>query len=189
MKTPLIHAITGPAKAAEKNRSVRDLIAAGADLHARDGDGWSALDHAVHGSAIPLIRLLVKKGADPNGRDPKGRTPLMKLDPKVSKVYKVVTTLVDLGADPNARCDRGRTPMMVAALAADHLGMACFALQAVKARVDVEDNDGETVISLCERHNRSMLRMLHRNLAEQTGAANLMPDRGVPDREGFLPPG
>ncbi len=185
----LLSALAHGGKAGDKKKLVQACIKAGADLELRDDEGWSALDLATHDGSLPLIRLLVKKGAAADGRDDEGRSALMKLNQTNSKVYKVVALLVELGADPNGRCRRGRTPMMYAALGADHLGMSCFALQAVKARVDIEDNDGQTVITLCEKENRSMLRMLHRNLAEQTGAANQMPDRGVPGAGGYLPPG
>lgn len=188
-QTPLIRAITGPAKAADKKKLVRDFIKAGADLELRDREARSALDHAVFTGSLPLIKMLIEKGAAPDGRDSQGRTALMKLNQTNSKVYKIVTLLVELAADPNAQCARGRTPMMYAALGADHLGMSCFALQAVQARVDIEDIQGETVISLCEQENSSMLRMLHRNLAEQTGAENQMPDRGTPGAGGYRPPG
>jgi len=187
--TPLMRAVGGSAKAADKKRLVRAFLKAGADVTLRDPQGRSALDLAVFEGSLPLIRMLAGKGAGPDARDDEGRTALMKLNQTNSKVYKVVTLMVELGADPNAQCNRGRTPMMAAALSADHLGMSCFALQAVNARVDVKDNAGKTVVELCEVGNRSMLRMLHRNLAEQTGAENQMPDRGKPDAGGYLPPG
>ncbi len=167
--TPLMHALLCGAKASEKKKLVTAFIKAGVDLEARDGGGRSPLDMAVYLGALPLIRLLVKKGADPDGRDAEGRTALMKLEQTQSKVYKVVVLMVDLGADPNAQCNKGRTPMMYAALGADRLGMSCFALQAVQARVDVVDVNGENVIDLCARSNPKMLGMLRRNLAEQTG--------------------
>lgn len=185
----LSQTILSSAKAADKQRLVKKLLKLGADPNSRDEDGNSPLDHAVFACALPLIKLLAGVGDGPDSRDAQGRTALMKINQTDSKVYKVVTLLVSLGADVDARCERGRTPMMYAALVADHLGMACFALQSAKARVDLTDNDGATVIELCEKGNRSMLRMLHRNLAEQTGAANRMPDPGTPDAEGFLPPG
>lgn len=188
--TPLMHALASSAKAAEKKRLVTAFIKAGANLEARDGQGRSPLDLAVSVGSLPLIRLLVARGADPNGRDPEGRTTLMKLCPSTieSKVYKVVSTLVELGADPNAQCSRGRTPIMYAALGADPLGMPCYALQGVHARVDLLDVDGKNVIELCMVGNPRMLPMLRRNLAEQTGAEHT-PAPATPGPGGFLPPG
>lgn len=43
----------------------RSLLAAGADVAARDGDGWCALDWAAGRGDLDMLRLLLEAGADP----------------------------------------------------------------------------------------------------------------------------
>ena len=52
------------------------LIAANADLNARDPDGKTALHWAVPQKQNELLELLINAGADVNARDNQGRTPL-----------------------------------------------------------------------------------------------------------------
>lgn len=57
--------------AAEKGdlAEVRRLIAAKADVHARDGRGRTALLAATHGNHVEVARALVAAGADVNAKD------------------------------------------------------------------------------------------------------------------------
>jgi ankyrin repeat protein len=47
---------------------VQWLIAAGVDVNAVDGDGYTALMLAAQGGLDELVRLLLENGADPNVR-------------------------------------------------------------------------------------------------------------------------
>ena len=48
----------------------------GADIHARDSHGGTALHWAVGAGKIDCVRLLLERGADPNVTDDAGQTPL-----------------------------------------------------------------------------------------------------------------
>jgi len=76
--TPLLDAIEcHQAEAAEW------LLKRGADVNARDKDGWTSLhnayatslDYEEDGIPSPLIAVLEKYGADPTLKDDEGRTP------------------------------------------------------------------------------------------------------------------
>jgi len=55
---------------------VRLLIQAGADVHARDKDGRTALMWAARCGDADRVRLLIQAGADVNARDDFGHTAL-----------------------------------------------------------------------------------------------------------------
>jgi ankyrin repeat protein len=56
---------------------VEGLLARGADLHARDNDGFDALVAAATGGTAEVCRLLLAKGLDPNIMAGSGGSPLM----------------------------------------------------------------------------------------------------------------
>jgi len=56
-------------------RVLHVLLARGADVHAVDGEGMSALNH--HAAELQATSLLLAYGAPPNQTTPSGQTPLM----------------------------------------------------------------------------------------------------------------
>jgi hypothetical protein len=69
-ESPLIAAVR-----ADDEGRVRDLLAAGEDLGARDRDGWAALDWAAGRGRLEVIELLLAAGADPAATAEAGRRP------------------------------------------------------------------------------------------------------------------
>ena len=68
-----------PEYVAIKNRLVavvEALLAAGADVEARDGSGRTALHHAAEWGEVVVAELLLAAGADHEALDEHGRTPL-----------------------------------------------------------------------------------------------------------------
>jgi ankyrin repeat protein len=99
---------------------VRALLAVGADIHARDSDGATALMHAARGCnwthwlpamSAESISLLVRRGAEVDARDHQGRTPLI----ACANSAVIVGALLDAGAAVNAVDANGMTPLMAAA--------------------------------------------------------------------------
>jgi uncharacterized protein len=57
-------------------RAIEMLVAAGAEIDARNEDGCTALHHAASQGHLPAVRRLVELGASLDVRDDDGRTPL-----------------------------------------------------------------------------------------------------------------
>jgi ankyrin repeat protein len=96
------------ALAGETDR-VREMIEAGADLHARAELGDTALHGAANGGREDIVRLLLEAGADPNARGATGATPLMRAAGASSAGS--VRALLGAGADVDALDDDGVHPI------------------------------------------------------------------------------
>jgi hypothetical protein len=93
---------------------ISDFLARGADINARDKDGWTALHHATLGPAHPnAMRMLVKAGADVNAQESIRDTALTLSARKGAS--EAVEELVLLGADANLVGGMGQTPLIAAA--------------------------------------------------------------------------
>lgn len=66
---PLHAALAGPTP-----QVARALVAAGADVNARQQGGVTPLQEAAANGAVDLVGLLLERGADPAARDENGRT-------------------------------------------------------------------------------------------------------------------
>ena len=80
--------------------AVRALLAAGADVKAKNDAGATALMWAIPDQ--PIVSLLIARGADVNTRTTDGRTPLL----RAAGIYgaaDLVRSLLDAGADPKAK--------------------------------------------------------------------------------------
>lgn len=71
--TPFHH----PTLGGEHQDVIARLIAAGADVNAKTGDGTFALIMSAGKGKVEEVRTLLDKGADPNVRDAAGRTALI----------------------------------------------------------------------------------------------------------------
>jgi ankyrin repeat protein len=89
---------------------VRTLLRAGADVNTVDGDGTTALMHAVIEADVDLVKLLVESGANVNARNAIDSTALMYAATNLEKTR----VLLDAGADVKAKGKGGATPMSVA---------------------------------------------------------------------------
>lgn len=89
------------------------LVAAGADVEARDREGLTALHAAAYTNRPAAIAALLEAGADLNARNHDGVTPLLYAS-SVSPAAMVM--LVESGADFGVRDVLGRTPLHLTAL-------------------------------------------------------------------------
>ncbi|XP_046983171.1 TD and POZ domain-containing protein 1-like [Schistocerca americana] len=88
---------------------VRALLAAGADVGARDWGGWTALHCAARRGDAAVVRLLLSAASDPNARDRWGETPLH--DAARNGEAEAAAALLQAGADRGATNEDGRTPL------------------------------------------------------------------------------
>ncbi len=94
-ETALMGAFAGPAQGAVRNRIVKALVLAGADVNQRDpGAGHSPLANAVGYKDLDLIRFLIARKADVNSKDNRGCTILYwaRLGNPNPEVVKVLET-------------------------------------------------------------------------------------------------
>src|SRR5262249_19350685 len=94
---------------------VQALIAAGADIRARSGGGFTPFLFAVREGQAGVVRVLLKAGADVNDtiqpapRKPGARNPGAGESALVLAVsnahFELASLLLDAGADPNAAVD------------------------------------------------------------------------------------
>ena len=89
---------------------VRQLLRSGAGANAADGEGTTALMHAVIESDVNMMQLLMDHGADVNARNALGSTALMYAATNLAKTR----LLLEAGADVHATSTRGVTPLGVA---------------------------------------------------------------------------
>ncbi len=112
------------AAAAYQTELVSNLLAAGANFHARNRRGQEALHAAACGSPgspmwnptaqVATITRLIEAGADPNALDKSGVSPLHKA--VRTRCGGAVRALLELGADPALKNKSGSTPLLLARL-------------------------------------------------------------------------
>lgn len=119
---------------------VRELVNAGADLHARNTRGQVPLFWAVNSGQVEIVQALLTAGADVNSVSTKGHTPLFYSvkngDDDMNK------TLLAAGANVNATDLKGKTPLL-SAVQNYHRECLRTLLQA-GADVNLADHSGRT---------------------------------------------
>ena len=119
---------------------VEVLLAAGADVHAKDGEGRDALMWASAGDYRRIVKTLLANRASPKATHRLGNTALI-----LARSADVAHLLLAAGAEVNARCHAGNTALMYASYGEiDLVG----ALLAAGADPDIKNNDGETALNM-----------------------------------------
>jgi ankyrin repeat protein len=133
---------------------VKELLDKGADLECVDNSKFTPLLNAVHARQIPIVELLIERGAKIEVKCFMGlRTPLRLAAEHGDE--EMVKVLLGHGADPNFYDDNGRTPTVFAA-AEGHLGVVKLLLDGganpePKSLADMKDN--QTPLWWAVHHN------------------------------------
>lgn len=91
---------------------MRELVASGADIEARDCKGRTALHYAAKHAAYEAGMVLIQAGADVSARDDSGATPLHQtLYESEKEPHDWALLLLRAGADVNATNHEGQTPL------------------------------------------------------------------------------
>ena len=142
--TPL-HYATGDGTGVGHVPVVSVLIAAGANVNAKEDEGQVPLHQAAIKGNIPVVSMLIAAGADVNARNGYNQTPLHEAAEGGKAV--AISALIAAGASVNVKDAGGGTPLHEAARLAvhDHISVAVFsALIVGGADVNAKSNDGET---------------------------------------------
>lgn len=104
-------------KSADIDR-VRQILAAGGNVNARDSEGATLLMQAAHLGNLSAVNALIAAGAEVNASDAHGWTALMKsaYNAELNRGFAdVVQALIDAGANIEASIGYGIRPLMLAA--------------------------------------------------------------------------
>ncbi|XP_049796769.1 ankyrin-3-like [Schistocerca nitens] len=162
------------------------LLAVGADVGSRGGEGETCLHRAARRGQVEAVRCLLENGAEVDSRNSRQSTPLQSA--AESGHAAVVRLLLSSAADPNARNQYEKTPLHYAAqhghtdvvrllltsspyhnarnqngwtplhLAA-YSGHTAAAIVLLEAGADrgARDNSGNTPLDIARQHNRQQL--------------------------------
>lgn len=105
---------------ADQRKRILAVLKGGADIHAADKNGVTALHHAVRFRNVVAVRTLIEQGANVNQACRKsGSTPLHRAVTstgapgtagKHAEVLDIIRLLMEAGADPSLTNKAGRTP-------------------------------------------------------------------------------
>lgn len=106
---------------ADQRKRILAVLKAGADIHAADKNGVTALHHAVRFRNVVAVRTLIEHGANVNQACRKsGSTPLHRAVTstgapgtagKHAEVLDIIRLLMEAGADPSITNKAGWTPI------------------------------------------------------------------------------
>ncbi|MGB7542218.1 MAG: ankyrin repeat domain-containing protein [Burkholderiales bacterium] len=158
MSTELLEAVrTGDVERTQQ------MLAAGADIQSRDGEGATLLMLASHAGNLPLVRALIEAGAEVNASDERGWTPLMKAahNAELDRGFaQVAQALIDAGANVEMPIAYGIRPLMLAA----GYGETAVVETLLKAGADVlARNDGglTALMMVKQKHYVDVINLLH----------------------------
>jgi ankyrin repeat protein len=150
------------AEAIESNNTqeASRLLAAGADVNARNDYGVTLLQYASAYKQKDLVEFLIAKGADINAKDNRGLTPLLwTFTTSQNDRAQIAELLIAKGADINAKTNEGVTPLY-GAVHDDRIKVAELLINR-GAEIDAKTTNGDTPLILVASYgNRDFAKLL-----------------------------
>jgi len=149
------------------------LLAKKADVNARQPDGSTALEWAVHWDNLDAAKALIKAGADVKSATRLGATALYLA--ALNGNPEMVKLLLKAGADPNAAVlSQGEMPLMFAARSGN--AAAVKALIEAGAKVDARENyrDTTALIWAAEQNHGEVVSLLLKNGADPSASSKVV---------------
>ena len=137
-------------------RMIGRLIAAGANINARDADGQSPLAAAIALEQPVVAKYLVDAGADVNAATLNDSFPLVEASKK--GYDHLVAQLIINGADLNQRDSLGRTALLVAVAHGRHRLVDSLLRAGANSRI--KDSNGIDALLLAESHHYRQIKTL-----------------------------
>jgi len=139
------------------------LLAAGADVNARDAYGATALINAAYSGNAEMVEALLAAGAEVDAKDELGWTALMKAchNADLDRGFPdIVKRLIAAGADANVKITYGIRPLMLAAGYGE--AGVCEALIAGGADVLARNDGGLTALMMVkDKFYVEVINLLH----------------------------
>ncbi len=143
---------------------VKDLLEKGADVNARDKDGYTALMRACANGHTDTARLLIEKGADVKAKSEDGKTALMAAC--ANGHTDTAQLLIEKGADVKAKSEYGDTALMWACVNG-HADVAQLLIEK-GADVKARNKGGYTALMLaCKKGYADVEQLLEEVMAVQ----------------------
>ena len=120
----------------QRKNIVQLLLDKGADVHARDINGETALMTAAEKGNTSIAKMLLEKGAEINTKNKQGQTPLLKIAEKEN--LDMINFLLENGADINAR-DKWKETALITTLRKHKMAAAKLLIDK-GADIRVKDN-------------------------------------------------
>ena len=142
--------------------AVKQHLATGTDLNAKDEDGYTPLYAVAGGGHKEIAVLLIANGADVNAKNKYGETPL-----HYAATKEIAELLIAKGADVNAKDEVESTPLHTAALNGHKEVIEL--LIANGADVNAKDGIGRTPLDVAIANDRTEIADLLRKHGGKTG--------------------
>ena len=113
--------------------TVEGLLAAGADVNAKDEDGNTALIATARRGHSAIAEVLLAAGADVNAKDEDGNTALIAVVGARRGNTATIEVLLAAGADVNAKNKHGETALKTAALFGNRAAVRAIAEHAMNS--------------------------------------------------------
>jgi len=150
---------------------VKEYLAQGGDIHARDDRKRTPLHLAAKRTYDDLVEFLIKNGADVNVEDENGNTPLFILGTRLGgdpeKNLRIAKLLIDNGANVNPTNKSLITPLHISSIVSEDSRLAKFLIEN-GADINTRDSNGFTPYDwACECKREETMKLLLQQYAQK----------------------